>query len=171
MVCEQRRNGYWAAILLGASLAGCASWSRLAPDKDKPMTLMLNAPSDAHWSATTIESAATPEQRRVLKRAKPVTITGEVVDVSCYLQLGKRGEAHIPCGQQCVRNGQPIGLLTDKGQLYLVMPEEHDPRREGEMNIRERFAELMARRVQLSGMMTKQGGYRTLFIRSLPADR
>lgn len=167
-----RLRAAWAAVLLsGAGLAGCASPTRLAPDQDQTLTLMLNAPSDARWSASTWEAAATPEQRKILKRAKPVTITGEVVDVSCYLQLGKRGEAHIPCGRQCIRNGQPIGILTDKGRLYLVVPEEHDPRREGEMNIRERFAELMARRVKISGMMTKQDGYRTLFIRSLPTDR
>ena len=90
--------------------------------------------------------------------------------MSCFIQLGKRGEAHIPCGQKCVRNGQPIGILTDNGQLYLVMPEEHHPRRDGEVSLKERFAELMGKRVQVSGMTTTYRDARALFVRTLPTE-
>ena len=48
--------------------------------------------------------------KKVLESGKVATVTGEVVDVSCYLQLGKRGEAHVPCGTKCITNGQPIGI-------------------------------------------------------------
>ena len=158
-------------ILSVVPLAGCAETLFGHQPASSEPTLMLNAPSDARWTTTTREAAATPANRQVLERARPKTITGEVVDVSCWLQLGKRGDAHIACGQKCVRQGQPIGVLTDQGHLYLVMAEEHHPRRDGTVSIKERFAELMAKRVRVSGMVTKSNGYRALFVSTLPMEQ
>ncbi|MBI4597518.1 MAG: hypothetical protein HY737_03855 [Candidatus Omnitrophica bacterium] len=158
------------AALLGMAAAGCVLWRSGGP-RAVPGTLMVNAPVDARWTETTREAAATPRQRQVLRGARPKTIVGEVVDVSCYLQLGKRGESHIPCGQQCIRHGQPIGVITDSGKLYLIIPEEHHPRRDGEIDIRERFAELVGKRINISGMATTYHASRALFVRSVPTER
>ena len=155
-------------LLLALPIGGCSFW-RLYGSQPKQATLMVNIPSDARWTQTTVEAATTPQQRKVLREGRPKTIVGEVVDVSCYLQLGKRGEPHIPCGQKCIRNGQPIGVVTDDGALYLIVPEEHHPRRDGNSDIRERFAELIGKRVQISGMSTTYHNSRALFIRSLPS--
>jgi hypothetical protein len=59
---------------------------------------VLGSKDTAKWTETTTKAAGTPEQKAVLAGGKVVTITGELVEVSCYLQLGKKGEAHIPCG-------------------------------------------------------------------------
>lgn len=148
--------------------SGCASvWARQDATRHEVSATVSN-PAEARWTVTTVESASTPAQKKVLRHARLQTLTGEVVDVSCYLQLGKRGEAHIPCGQKCVRNGQPIGLLTDRGKLYLVIPEEHHPRRDGEASLVERFAELMAQRVRVTGMVTRDRNYRAIFVRAMP---
>ena len=158
-------------VVLGGvvGLAGCLSLP-LGQERADQSTLTLNAPGDARWTDTTWESASTPAHRQVLTKARPKTITGEVVDVSCFLQLGKRGEAHIPCGQKCARNGQPVGLVTDSDRLYLIIPEEHHPRRDGEVSLKERFAELMGKRVRVSGMVTEYRDYRALFVRTPPAE-
>ena len=152
--------------VLAASQAGCAFFSS-AP---APEALLISRLSDARWTATTYEAASAPAHRRRLNWGTPVSIIGEVVDVSCFLQLGKRGPAHAECGQQCIRNGQPVGILTDHGDLYLVIPEEHHPRRDGHTSIKERFAELMGRRVEVSGMLARQKGSRALFVRTLPME-
>ena len=157
-------------LILGVLLASCSPFRALSKETVQ-QAVAINDPADARWTSTTWESASTPPQRKVLTQARAKTITGEVVDVSCFLQLGKRGEAHLPCGQKCVRNGQPIGILTDAGRLYLVIPEEHHPRRDGTVTIRERFAELMAKRVRVSGMVTKFQDYRALFVKTLPQER
>lgn len=159
-------------VLLGAAvgLAGCLSLP-IRQEHAKQLTLAINTPEDARWTSTSWEAASTPAHRHVLSHARPKTVTGEVVDASCFLQLGKRGEAHILCGQKCVRTGQPIGLVTDSGHLYFVIPEEHHPRRDGEVSIRDRFAELMAKRVRVSGMVTEYRGVRTIFVRSLPNEQ
>lgn len=51
--------------------------------------------------------------------------TGEVVDMACYLAKGAHGEGHAACAKTCVKNGQPMGLLTDSGELMLLAA-DHD---------------------------------------------
>ena len=128
--------------------------------------LMIQSPGPQTpaWSATTIEAAATDANRKVLAEARPLTITGEVVDISCYTQLGKRGEGHKACGAKCVASGSPAGLLTADGTLYILMPEPHHPRRDGQASLANYFSERMAQTLTLSGMASSHGGIHTLFI-------
>lgn len=126
--------------------------------------LQAPAPQSPAWSATTLEAAATDANKKVLAEAKPLTITGEVVDVSCYTQLGKRGEAHRACGASCVASGSPAGLLTADGTLYILMPEPHHPRRDGKASLAAYFSERMAQTLTLSGMASDHGGIHTLFV-------
>jgi hypothetical protein len=56
--------------------------------------------------------------------APEVTLTGEVVELSCFLK-GQRGEKHAKCGTTCAENGMPIGFVAkeadDKEQYYQVI--------------------------------------------------
>jgi hypothetical protein len=87
----------------------------------------LGAKPDQPWSTTSVAAGVDSKPQP----GSAITRVGEIVDFSCYIQLGKHGEKHRACGQKCVNNGQPIGLLTKDGALYMLMPEEHDPRRDG----------------------------------------
>jgi CBS domain-containing protein len=125
---------------------------------------MTQTPATPAWSSTTLEAAATPEQKQVLAEAKPLTITGEVVDVSCYTQLGKRGPAHKECGAKCVLAGAPAGIVTADDTLYILMPEPHHPRRDGKASIAKEYAAKMGDTVTVSGMASEHGGIHTLFV-------
>ena len=48
------------------------------------------------------------------------TVTGEVVDMGCWLGHAARGKDHISCATKCLNQGMPIGVLTSNGTLYLV---------------------------------------------------
>jgi len=48
------------------------------------------------------------------------SVTGEVVDMGCYLGHAARGANHISCATKCLAQGMPMGLLTSNGTLYLV---------------------------------------------------
>ena len=158
-------------VLLASGAPGCVAPGNARRQGSQPPAATISSAAEARWTATTREAATAPQHQKVLGQARPRTIVGEVVDVSCFLQLGKRGEAHIACGQKCVRNGQPVGVLTDNGELYLIIPEEHHPRRDGQVSIAERFAELMAKRVQVSGMAATSHDTRALFVRTLPTEQ
>lgn len=121
-------------------------------------------PATPGWSATTLEAAATEANRQVLAQARPLTITGEVVDVSCYTQLGKRGEAHKECGAKCVLAGAPVGVVTADNTLYILMAEPHHPRRDGKVSIAKEYAARMGTTVTVAGMASEHGGIHTLFI-------
>lgn len=132
-------------------------------------TLLLQtqtpAPAQAPaWSATTLEAASKDEHKAVLKAATRATITGEVIDMSCYTQLGKKGVAHKACGAMCVSNGAPVGVLTQEGKVYMIIAEQHHPRRDGQVNLAQIFSKKMAETVTLTGMLSHQGGMDTLFI-------
>ena len=48
---------------------------------------------------------------------------GEVVELACFLRQGARGAEHRPCAEACLKRGMAAGLLTDAGDLYLLIPD------------------------------------------------
>ena len=93
------------------------------------------------WSATTYEAAV----NHVPEAATVRTVTGEVIDLSCYTQLGKHGAAHVACAQNCARQGEPIGLITRTGEIWVLMAEEHHARRDGRTRLRAELVDHRAR--------------------------
>lgn len=146
--------------LMFACLLTVLSVSAAAADAPAAGPESIGSKGTAGWTETTEKAASTAEQKKVLASGKVATITGELVDVSCYLQLGKRGEAHAPCGSDCIKHGQPAGIVDEKGTLTLLFVEEHDPRRYGEIDVRDKLASLVAKQVSVTGMLTtrKDGG-------------
>src|SRR5262245_3901274 len=54
------------------------------------------------------------------EKAVTKTVTGEVVDMGCWLGHAARGEKHISCATKCLSQGMPMGVLTSNGTLYLI---------------------------------------------------
>jgi hypothetical protein len=77
-------------------------------------------------------------------------VTGEVVDMMCYVDHNALGEKHgQSCGAKCVKSGGPVGIVSD-GKAYLVVG-EHKP-----MN--DQLAEYCGKTVTLKGKMAERGG-------------
>ena len=129
---------------------------------DKPAMTIGTKPAEP-WTSTTVAAGVDSKPQP----GKAITVVGEIVDFSCYLQLGKHGEKHRACGQKCATAGQPIGLLTKAGALYMIMPEEHDPRRDGGVDSKVFGAEHMGHIVEVSGTAADVGGYHGIFVQGL----
>jgi len=147
---------------LGITVASDLLHPQFTPEKgtfESPAGKLGEAP-DNPWSVTTVAAAVDgkPNAGKVTK------LVGEVVDYSCYLQLGKHGGKHRDCGQKCLKAGMPIGLLTKEGKLYLLMEEEHDPRRDGLTNFRQAAIDHMAFVMEVTGTLTEVDGQRALFV-------
>ena len=113
-----------SAVVLAAVLIANVSGAAETKAGSQPSApAQLGSKDTAKWTDTTVKAAGTPEQKAVLAGGKVATITGELVEVSCYLQLGKRGEAHIPCGSECLKNGQPAGIVDKDGKLTILFVE------------------------------------------------
>jgi hypothetical protein len=77
-------------------------------------------------------------------------VTGEVVDMMCYVDHNAVGEKHgQSCGAKCIKSGGPVGIVSD-GKAYLVVG-EHKP-----MN--DQLAEYCGKTVTLKGKMAERGG-------------
>ena len=100
------------------------------------------------------KAAATP------KAPKAVTMVGEIVDTGCYLGHEAKGEKHKECAATCVAAGMPIGLLTDKNALYLLIPPHEN--KDGYNKAKE----LVGDRAEISGMPLLRGGLRGIEVTS-----
>ena len=129
---------------------------------DKPMATIGTKPTQP-WSGTTVSAGVDNKPQP----GKPVTMVGEIVDFSCYLQVGKHGEKHRSCGQKCAQNGNAVGLLTKDGALYMLMPEEHDPRRDGGVSLASIASDHMGHIVEVNGTEASVNGYNAIFIQGL----
>ena len=56
-----------------------------------------------------------------------VTVKGEIVDLACYLSKGLKGKRHKACADMCAKKGLPLGVLTDAGDVYLLLEDHDDP--------------------------------------------
>ncbi len=76
-------------------------------------------------------------------------VTGEIVDMMCYVDHGAMGAKHEGCAEKCIKGGGPVGILSD-GKAYLVIG-SHKP-----MN--DELAPLAGKTVTLKGKMASNGG-------------
>ena len=60
------------------------------------------------------------------KSGSTVTVTGEVLDMACYLDHGAHGDGHASCAEKCISSGLPVGLKSADGTVYLLIG-EHKP--------------------------------------------
>jgi len=152
---EEKKAPAKSAILHPEMTVESGTWA-------KPMASIGTKPAQP-WTATTVAAGV----NNMPQPGRPITVVGEIVDFSCYVQLGKHGEKHRSCGQKCVQNGQPIGLLTQSGGLYMLMPEEHDPRRDGGVDAKASASDHMGHIVRVNGTEAQVGGYRGIYVMGL----
>ena len=87
-----------------------------------------------------------------------VTVSGEVVDLACYLSKGSKGKRHKQCAELCAKKGLPLGVLTDGGDVYLVIEDHDDPAPY------EKVKELAGERVTVSGKKFVKGGVQSVLV-------
>jgi len=77
-------------------------------------------------------------------------VTGEVVDMMCYVDHNAVGEKHgQSCGAKCIKSGGPVGIVSD-GKAYLVVG-AHKP-------INDQLAEFCGKNITLKGKLAERGG-------------
>jgi hypothetical protein len=77
-------------------------------------------------------------------------VTGEVVDMMCYVDHNAVGEKHgQSCGAKCIQSGGPVGIVSE-GKAYLVVG-EHKP-----MN--DQLAEYCGKTITVKGKLAERGG-------------
>jgi len=94
-------------------------------------------------------------------KGEPITVTGEAVDMWCYLEAGDRGAAKKACATACAKAGNPIGVLDSSGHLYVAAGlKSHQPAHALLLNN-------MNEEVTVTGTLVKKGGVDMIYIESV----
>lgn len=96
------------------------------------------------------------------KAKTETTITGELVDVKCYLtgMMGGRGDEHKQCATDCIKSGLPAGVLEEKTQkVYTIVPKKGMTGTNADSSL----IMLIGERVTVTGAAAEKGGTK-LFI-------
>jgi hypothetical protein len=94
--------------------------------------------------------AIAQEHEHASDSAASKEVTGEVVDMMCYVDHNAVGEKHgQSCGAKCIKNGGPVGIVSE-GKAYLVVG-EHKP-------INDQLAEYCGKTITVKGKLAERGG-------------
>jgi hypothetical protein len=91
------------------------------------------------------------------------SVTGEVVDLACYLphpQSGA-GAGHRKCAETCIKKGLPMGLLTADKQVYVLLEDHDNPKPYAQLK------DKAAEKVTIEGEKVAQGGLQAIVVESV----
>ena len=92
---------------------------------------------------------AAEEKAKDADAAASKEVTGEVVDMMCYMDHGAKGEKHAACAAKCIKGGGPVGIASE-GKTYLIVG-DHKP-----MN--EQLAEHAGKTITVKGKVAEKDG-------------
>jgi hypothetical protein len=92
---------------------------------------------------------------------KTMTVKGEIVDLACYLDHGAKGEKHKACALTCLKNGEPMGLLTSEGTVYLLLAPHDDQK------AFEEAKGYAAEQVEVTGPPAERAGIKGLVVQAV----
>lgn len=88
--------------------------------------------------------------------AKMTVITGELVDMGCYVGHSAKGEKHSECATKCIAGGMPMGLLSANGSIFLLTMDHANP------EAYNKAKKMGGKRVTVSGSRHEKNGIVTL---------
>lgn len=101
-----------------------------------------------------------------------VTVTGEAIDTWCYFSgvMGGAdavvGSAHHTCALWCAAGGIPVGLLTEEGEVYMVLKIAGDDVSNGG----DTLLTVASHQLTADGMHFKRDGVNYLIVENVVAD-
>ncbi len=98
---------------------------------------------------------------------KEVRITGEIIDIKCYVtgMMGGRGEEHKQCAIDCIKGGLPVGVIDEKGIIYTVVPSK------GMRSANEKLGDLAAEKLTFTGKVKEKDGIRLLMYNNMETTK
>jgi hypothetical protein len=103
------------------------------------------------WSARRNHSVLGPQE---------ILVTGEVLDMTCYIASDLSGPDHAKCARICIRSGEPAGIKTQDGKLYLLTGEPGH-------SVNEELADYAAQIVTIKGKQTVRDGFAQLQVEEI----
>ena len=90
-----------------------------------------------------------------------VTLTGEVIDLACYIAHGAKGPDHAGCAAKCVEMGQPAGLAASDGKVYILVADHADS------SAYTKAKSMAGKKVEVKGEVTAKDGMSALTVHAV----
>src|SRR5438445_10976418 len=117
---------------------------------NKPTVLKVAVTATFMAALATAPLAIAQEHEHGAEAGASKEVTGEVVDMMCYVDHNAVGEKHgQSCGAKCIKSGGPVGIVSE-GKAYLVVG-EHKP-------INDQLAEYCGKTITVNGKLAERGG-------------
>jgi hypothetical protein len=102
-------------------------------------------------------------QSLIINNDDTKTVTGEILDMKCYMASGAHGDGHKECAATCINGGAPMGILTDDGKVYLLI--------EGSKNADayDEAKKFAGEKVTLTGTFSDKNGVQALIVTEVKA--
>ena len=92
--------------------------------------------------------------------AQEILVTGEVLDMTCYIASNLSGPDHAKCARDCIRSGLPAGIKAQDGKVYLLTGEAGH-------SINAEVADYAAKTVTIKGRQTVRDGFAQLQVEEI----
>jgi hypothetical protein len=99
-------------------------------------------------------------RHRPVGGAREILVTGEVLDMTCYIASNLSGPDHAECAKICIRNGEPAGIKARDGKVYLLTGEPGQ-------SINAKLADYAAQIVTIKGKQTVRDGFAQLQVEEI----
>jgi len=100
---------------------------------------------------------------------KLVKVTGELLDMGCFISRGLSGDLHKECATICINAGVPMGVITADSTVY-VLTQNHDRAMDpksfaGSADPYLQLKSMAARRVEVMGLDWERHGVKFLEVK------
>jgi len=127
---------------------------------DLKRMLQLAAAIVISASITAVSMKLWERKRDRLAQGQEIIVTGEVLDMTCYIASNLSGPEHAVCARECIRRGLPAGLKAGNGKVYLLTGQPGQA-------VNAQLAELAAKIVTIKGKETTRDGFAQLQIEEI----
>jgi hypothetical protein len=128
--------------------------------RDSSRIVQLAAAILISASVTVLLMKWSERRHRPVLAAQEIVVTGEVLDMTCYIASNLSGPNHAECAKVCIRSGEPAGIKTRDGKVYLLTGEPGQ-------SINAKLAEYAAQVVTIKGRQTVRDGFAQLQVEEI----
>jgi hypothetical protein len=100
------------------------------------------------------------EHQHSVAGAQEIVVTGEVLDMTCYIANNLSGPDHAKCARDCIRSGLPAGIKAQDGKVYLLTGKAGH-------SINAEVADYAAKTVTIKGRQTVRDGFAQLQVEEI----
>ena len=97
---------------------------------------------------------------RFVAAAQEILVTGEVLDMTCYIASNLSGPDHAKCARICIKSGEPAGIKAQDGKVYLLTGEPGH-------SVNAQLAEYAAQVVTIKGKKSVRDGFAQLQVEEI----